>query len=247
MGDSKQHDRRRLLAAGAAAGAAVGADALPELALPELDAGPACVPEGAGPNAGSPRRGANATYLPNVVVVTHEGRRALFYNDLLLGKTVLVNFFSIAGEPATGVTANLARVQPHLGERLGRDVFFYSITTDPERDTPAALADFARRHGARPGWLFLTAEPEDLDALRGRFFVDAGMPAGHHGAAEDCSVGMVRYGNESIGLWGAVPHRAEPDWIARRIDWITPKSPAAGPPRRRGPVPGDPFPGAVAG
>lgn len=229
MGETPKNDRRRVLAAGAAA-----------LAAPELgSADPACVPDGAGPNA---------EYLPNVTVVTHEGRRALFYNDLLLRGTVMVNFMRIADEETSGVTANLARVQPYLGERLGRDVFLYSITTDPENDTPRALAEFARKHEVRSGWLFLTGAIEDLDQLRSRFFVDGGRPAGHahHAPSEDCSLGMIRYGNESIGIWGAMPHRAEPEWIASRIDWITPKKVGSGPARRRGPVPGGPFPGAVA-
>src|SRR2546423_1707320 len=79
-----------------------------------------------------PHNGPYAGYFPNVVVVTHEGRRALFYNDLLRGKTVLVNCMSIANESVYPVTENLARVQRLLGERAGREVFMYSITVDPE-------------------------------------------------------------------------------------------------------------------
>src|ERR1044072_1519633 len=47
-----------------------------------------------------PPSGPYSAYFPNVVVVTHEGRRALFYNDLLRGKTVLVNCMSIANDAA---------------------------------------------------------------------------------------------------------------------------------------------------
>lgn len=228
--DRDRSDRRRVLAAGAAA--------LPELVVPALGAPDAgdCRAPGSGPNAG---------YLPNVVLLTHEGRRVRFYDDLLLGRIVMVQFMSIAGEPATRATENLARAQAFLGGRLGRDVFLYSLTTEPERDTPEALARFAEQRGARPGWLFLTGEPADLALLRGRFFVDGGHPTGHPTA--DCSLGLIRYGNESLGLWGSVPCRAEPDWIARRIDWVSPRQAGAGPHRRRGPVPGYPFPGAVAG
>lgn len=222
-----ENDRRQILAAGAAA--------LPELALGGLDT--SCV---------RPGRGPNAEYFPNAVLVTHERQRVLFYDDLLAGKIVLVTFMSIAGEARTRVTENLSRVQPYLGDRLGRDVFMYSLTTDPENDSPDALRAFAKRHGARPGWLFLTGAPGDLAELRGRFFHDAGH-RGHSHPGEDCSLGLVRYGNEAAGIWGGVPGRAEPEWIARRLDWVTPKKAAAGTPRRRGPVPGAPFPGAIAG
>jgi len=190
-----------------------------------------------------PARGPNAGYFPNVVVVTHEKQQALFYDDLLRGRTVMVHCFSIAHDAHYPVTANLAKVQDHLGDRLGRDVFLYSLTTDPENDTPEALARFARRHGARRGWLFLTGRPDDMALLRQRFF-DHGRGV-HHDFVRDCSLGLLRYGNESVGLWGAVPTKSDPEWIARRLDWILPRETLAGAPRRRGPVPGSPFPGAV--
>src|ERR1051325_201699 len=70
-----------------------------------------------------PHNGPYSDYFPNVVVVTHEGRRALFYNDLLRGKIVLVNCMSIANEAAYPVTENLPRVQRLLGPPPGPGVF----------------------------------------------------------------------------------------------------------------------------
>jgi protein SCO1/2 len=183
-----------------------------------------------------PRNGPYSGYFPNVVVVTHEGRRALFYNDLLRGRVVLVNCMSIANESAYPVTENLARVHKLLGERAGRDVFMYSITVDPERDTPRALAEFAERHGAGPGWLFLSGTSETMTMLRGRLFGHA------HGKTQDCSMGLVRYGNEAVGVWGSVPAKTDPEWIVRRVSWVTPRAKAsdeqaAGAFKRRGPAP----------
>jgi protein SCO1/2 len=190
-----------------------------------------------------PHNGPYSGYFPNVVVVTHEGRRALFYNDLLRGKVVLVNCMSIANELVYPVTANLARVQRLLGERAGREVFMYSITVDPEHDTPRALAEFAERHGVGPGWLFLTGTSETIATLRGRLFADAGGHAhSGHGKARDCSMGLVRYGNEAVGVWGSVPAKTEAEWIVRRVSWVTPRRSASGEhasttPKRRGPAP----------
>ena len=194
-----------------------------------------------------PHNGPYSGYFPNVVVVTHEGRRALFYNDLLRGKVVLVNCMSIANESVYPVTANLARVQRLLGERAGREVFMYSITVDPERDTPRALSEFAERHGAGPGWLFLTGTSETIATLRGRLFADAGVHAHGHGQVRDCSMGLVRYGNEAVGVWGSVPSKTEAEWIVRRVSWVTPRAHASGEHasreqasgtfRRRGPSP----------
>lgn len=182
-------------------------------------------------------------YFPNVMVYAHDGRKALFYQDLLRGKTVLVNCMSIKNDEEYPVTANLVKVQNLLGERLGRDLFMYSLTVEPEKDTPRALRSFAERHGAKTGWLFLTAKPEDMELIRSRLFMYGGERQKHVGHAEkreeDCSLGLVRYGNESVGLWGAVPAKAEPEWIVKRLSWVeTRDAPASLTTfKRRGPFP----------
>jgi protein SCO1/2 len=221
--------------------------------LTRLAAGLAAVPAFALDAAGEdgpcvrPHGGPYADYFPNVVVHTHDGRKALFYQDLLRGKTVLVNCVSIRDDAAYPVAANLAGVQQLLGERLGRDVFMYSLGVDPENDTPRALRAFAERHGAGPGWLFLHARPADVEAVRGRLFAarDGAHPRPHGGAhgprssapAEDCSMGLVRYGNEAVGLWGSVPARAEPEWIVKRVSWVASRAPSPPTFKRKGPPP----------
>ena len=197
---------------------------------------PASVP--AAENCARPINGPNAEYFTNVVVVTHENRKALFYDDLLRGKTVMVNFMSVRDESELKMTASLAHVHRFLGDRLGRDVFMYSITTDPEHDTPRVLAAFAERHGVRPGWLFLTGQPGAVQTLKSRFFASATGHAAHGaGPVEDCSAGMVRYGNEAAGIWASFPAKSDPECIAKRVSWLEPKEARVGPPRRRGPAP----------
>jgi protein SCO1 len=36
-------------------------------------------------------------------------------------------------------------MQRVLGDRMGRDIFFYSITLDPKRDTPGVLKAFIEK------------------------------------------------------------------------------------------------------
>lgn len=216
MGDAMMKDRREVIAAGAAA--------LPGLALG--------VP--AAEDCERPARGPDARRFPNHVVVTHEGFRALFYDDLIAGKTVVIHCMSIATEPVYRTAEKLARVQPLVGDRLGRDVFFYSLTTDPENDTPMVLSDFAARHGAGPGWLFLTGETAVMHELRDRLFQGG---AHVHDGQPGCSMALLRYGNAAVGLWGSVPARSDPEWIAQRLSWVESRERIAGPPRRRGPLP----------
>ena len=41
-------------------------------------------------------------------------------------------------------TARLAQVQKILGDAVGKDIFFYSISIDPNQDTPAVLKEYAK-------------------------------------------------------------------------------------------------------
>lgn len=229
-------NRRKVLAQLAAATAAIPAVALGASAQephrstyhspPEKNCD--CVRSGEGPYA---------RYFPNVVVHTHDGQKALFYQDLLRGKTVLINCISVKNEAHYPVMANLVKVQKLLGERLGREVFMYSIAVDSENDTPRALREFAERHGVRSGWRFLFAKPQDVELLRSRLFAH---DAQEHGAAplRDCSIGLLRYGNEAVGLWGSVPAKSEPEWIVKRLSWVEkrPPAPAVVTFKRRGPT-----------
>jgi protein SCO1/2 len=208
------------------AGAAIGAAAIPQLA--RAGESVPCDQSPLGPYAG---------YFPNVVVQTHEGKRALFYNDLLRGKTVLVHCMSIADETRRPAMASLRDVHCLLGERAGRDVFLYSLTVDPQRDTPRALAAFAERQEAGPGWLFITGRPDAMQSLRGRLFLDAAGGHAHAGAEGDCSLRMVRYGNEAVGLWGTVPLQSDPRAIVERIAWVTAQAATHGAAKRGGPSP----------
>jgi protein SCO1 len=217
QGDKAMKDRREILAA--------GAKAIPAIAL------------GFGDDCERPARGPDAGEIPNHVVITHQGAKALFYDDLLAGRTVVLHCMSIATEPQYRTAESLARVQPLLAGRLGRDVFFYSLTVDPERDTVYALRDFAARQGAGPGWSFLTGEPAALLDLKERLFSHGGHVHGAGGEAEDCAMAMLRYGNAAVGLWGAVPAGSDPEWLVRRLSWVESREPAAGPPRRGGPHP----------
>src|ERR1700741_2010728 len=85
--------------------------------------------------------------FPNVTLTTHEGKKVKFYDDLLKDKIVIINFMYVKCEgtcPAT--TANLVKVQKLLGNRVGKDIFMYSITLKPEADTPKVLNAYAKAY-----------------------------------------------------------------------------------------------------
>jgi protein SCO1 len=164
-------------------------------------------------------RRARAEAFPNVVLTTHQGKTVRFYDDLIKGKTVLINFMygRCRGRCPT-TTANLARVQAALGDRVGRDVFMYSITLKPEEDKPEDLRRYAEAHDVKPGWLFLTGKPGDIELLRRKLgFVDSDPLID---ADRSNHIGIIRYGNEPYKRWAACPALSSPAQIVRSIDQL---------------------------
>jgi protein SCO1/2 len=118
----------------------------------------------AAPAAPAYRNRWGANYFPNVELTTQHGTKVRLYDDLLKGKSVAFNvLFTECEDVCPLETAMLVQLQKVLGDRVGRDIFFYSVSIDPERDTPAVLKAYADKFGAGgPGWLFLTGKPEDI-------------------------------------------------------------------------------------
>jgi protein SCO1/2 len=108
-----------------------------------------------------------ADYFPNVPLTTQDGKTVRFYDDLLKGKKVAINvIFTSCTDVCPLETANLVQLTKQLGDRVGRDVYFYSISIDPKRDTPEVLKAYAEKFGAGgPGWLFLTGKAEDIKQI----------------------------------------------------------------------------------
>ena len=109
---------------------------------------------------------AAAAYFPNAELLTQDNERVRFFDDLLKGKVVVINFmFTTCTSVCPPMTANLAKVQAYLGGRVGNGINMISISVDPSVDTPAALKKYAEQFHARPGWYFLTGKKEEVEAV----------------------------------------------------------------------------------
>jgi protein SCO1 len=174
---------------------------------------------GSGPNPSSSRQKIRDRYFPNISLVTHEGQKVRFYDDLIKDKIVVINMmYAECEEICPGLTSNLVSVQKMLGQRVGRDIFIYSITLRPEQDTPDVLKEYSRMHGAQSGWLFLTGGVDDIELLRRRLgFVD---PDPDIDQDKSQHVGNIRYGNEALQQWAACSGLARPEWIVESILWV---------------------------
>ena len=169
-----------------------------------------------------------ASYFPNVSLTTHRGQTVKFYDDLIKGKIVAIDLIYTSCQYACPLeTARLAQVQRQLGDRMGRDVFFYSITIDPDYDTPAVLAEYAKKFDAGPGWLFLTGSKADIDLISRK----TGLYSPPNPSNPDGHTPHLLVGNEVTGQWIRNSGVDDPRFLATTIgtwlnSWRTPSAPA---------------------
>ena len=168
-----------------------------------------------------------AGYFPNLPLTTQDGVPVRFYDDLIKGKIVAINLIYTTCKYACPLeTARLSQVAKLLGDRMGRDVFFYSITIDPDHDTPQVLKEYAAKYEAGAGWTFLTGKAADIEEISRKL----GLYSEPNPANPDGHTPMLVIGNEATGQWMRNSALDNPKFLARTIgDWLnswqTPRKP----------------------
>ena len=159
-----------------------------------------------------------ADYFPNVPLTTQDGTVVRFYDDLIKGKSVAVDLIYTTCKYACPLeTARLVQVQRVLGDRVGRDIFFYSITIDPEHDTPAVLKEYAERYHVGPGWTFLTGTAADIELISKKL----GLYSAPNPDNPDGHTPSLLVGNEPGGQWMRNSALDNPMFLARTMsDWL---------------------------
>ena len=159
-----------------------------------------------------------ANYFPNVELIDQYGHKLRFYDDLLKGKTVAIEqFYTHCIDICPLETARLAQVQKMLGDRVGKDIFFYSISIDPKRDTPEVMKKYAETYHVGPGWLFLTGKKEDIDLINKKLGFQDPQPGDRDGHSPH-----LLLGNEATGQWQRNNALDNPRYLAIMIgDWLS--------------------------
>jgi protein SCO1/2 len=128
-------------------------------------------PDGAAPAAAA---AAGASALPPPVSVTlvdaplldQDGRQVHFARDVVGDRIVVMDFvFTTCTTICPILSAKLAGLQGRLGDRLGQGIGLVSVSIDPARDTPERLKAHAAKFKARPGWTWVTGEPETVNKV----------------------------------------------------------------------------------
>jgi protein SCO1/2 len=155
-----------------------------------------------------------ADYFPNVPLTTQDGKVVRFYDDLLKGKSVAINLiYTHCSASCPLETAKLAQLQKIMGDRVGKDIFFYSISIDPKNDTPAALKAYMAKYHVGPGWLFLTGKEEDIKLISNKL----GLASLTDAASRDGHMPSLMIGNEPSGQWMRNSAVDNPRFLAKQI------------------------------
>jgi mono/diheme cytochrome c family protein len=113
---------------------------------------------------------------------------------VIKGKRVVVSFiYTSCPDICPLTTARLTQVEDQLRDQMGHDLFFISMTVDPEHDTPEKLKEFSKAFGTGPGWLFLTGKPEDIRFINTRLGDKSRSLSDHRNE--------VVLGNDVTGQW----------------------------------------------
>jgi protein SCO1/2 len=153
------------------------------------------------------------SHFPNVTLITQDGKKVHFYDDLIKGKIVAIDLIYTSCEYACPLeTARMAQVQKKLGNRVGSDIFFYSISIDPARDTPEVLKAYMEKYHVGPGWTFLTGKKEDIDFLSKRLGLWSDPSIN-----KDGHMPHLLIGNEATGQWIRGSALDNPSFQARMI------------------------------
>lgn len=137
-------------------------------------------------------------YFPNVELITSQGEKVRFFDDLIKDKVVMINFIYTRCPDACPLeTAKLSELYQILGDRVGKDVFMYSISVDPTFDTPEVLNKYMQTYQIEEGWEFFTGNEEDIILLRrklGLYIEEVNKDPLDH------NLSMI-IGNQATGRW----------------------------------------------
>ena len=132
--------------------------------------------------------------IPDIELLDQNGRKIRFYTDLVKGQTVVINFiFTTCTTICPPLGATFARVQKELGDKVGRDVRFISISVDPATDTPERLKAWGAKFRAGDGWTFVTGNKPQVDELLNALGASTARREDHSPT--------ILIGNDAHGAW----------------------------------------------
>ena len=157
--------------------------------------------------------GAERIEITDLLLRDQDGRRVRFYSDLIKDKVVVLSFFyTTCTYVCTRQGTTFSNLQSLLGERLGKDVFLISVTTDPAKDTSSRLKTWGKRYDLQPGWTLVTGDMAEMNKLLIPF---TGNPAG-----AGMHLPSTFIGNDKTGRWTSATGLFTPEDLLRAVDFV---------------------------
>ena len=160
------------------------------------------------------RVGYDEVAIPDVEVLDQHGRKARFYTDLFKDRVVVVSFFFTSCTlmcPLQGQV--LAKLQNALGDKMGKEVFFVSVSKDPKNDTPQRLSLWARKFEVKNGWTLVTGTETSMSGLLRQLIGDEPGPQLHNP--------VLLIGNDRTGVWEDAEGLSSPDKLIEVIERVS--------------------------
>jgi cytochrome oxidase Cu insertion factor (SCO1/SenC/PrrC family) len=172
-------------------------------------------PAAKGPAAqATPSPGGNRdprAYFTDVELRTQDNKAVRFYTDAMEGRTVVINFiYTNCKDACPLITQKMLQIRDLLGDKFNKEVFFITVSTDPERDSPAEMKKYAQKQSADiPGWLFLTGSRENITTVLKKF-------GSYSQNVEDHST-LLMVGNVPVKRWAKLRPDGAAQMLAERV------------------------------
>ena len=158
-------------------------------------------------------------FFTDLEVIDQNGERLRFYSDVLKDRVVLISFIFTNCEGACPMVAQkLKQTRSLMVESVRDDVWFVSISIDPDRDTPDAMKQFAERQGVDDSrWIFLTGEKQNLETIIKKL--------GQYTPDIEAHSTLMLAGNTRTKHWMRVMPMVPPEGIAQKMRALVEETP----------------------
>ena len=158
-------------------------------------------------------------YFTDTEVIDQNGNKLRFYSDVLRNRVVLISFIFTNCEYACPMQAQkLKQTRALMVPAIKDEVWFVTLSVDPERDTPEAMKQFAEKQGLDESrWLFLTGTKQNVDFLVKRL--------GQYTPDVEAHTTLMLAGNDRTRHWARVLPMVPPDGIAQQLRSLVEETP----------------------
>lgn len=148
--------------------------------------------------------------VPDIELVNQSGERVRFNSDVIKGRVAVITSFLTNCSSFCPITQEkLAQLAKVLGDKMGREVVFISVSVDPENDTPERMKAWGEKFHIQTGWSLVSGKKDDVEALLKSLGLYVAIPQRHQSA--------LLIGNQKSG-WSRVSSWSTAEKLARIVD-----------------------------